>query len=117
MQVQNGYKIKKETLFGTKTPTPKQKDIRKQQSHDSRLITSIGTVQDAANMAAYKVADAENKSVLAAESVREAEILLKKAEDADSMLKLLKEIYEQCNTRNTYSHYNPFQFSQYIDKS
>ncbi|KAK8584876.1 hypothetical protein V6N13_138821 [Hibiscus sabdariffa] len=88
-KVQNCYKIKEDTLMGVETPTPKQKDIRFRQN-------SGETVEEAAITAAYKVAEAENKSFLAAEAVKEAERVSKMAEDTDSMLQLVKEIYEQC---------------------
>lgn len=96
MQVLNGYKIKKETPLAVKTPSPKQKDIRSRQSQNSGLKNSTESVQDAADTAAYKVADAENKSFLAAEAVKEAERISKMAEDTESMLQLVKEMYEQC---------------------
>lgn len=54
-------------------------------------------MQEAATTAAYKVAEAENKSFLAAEAVKEAERVLRMAEDTDAMLQLVNEIYEQCN--------------------
>lgn len=99
MQVQNCYRIRKDTLLGTKTPTPKQKDVRPRHSLSSGLMTSE-TVDDAANAAAYRVADAENKAYMAAEAVKEAERISKMAEDTDSMLQLVKEIYERCNAEN-----------------
>lgn len=96
MQVLNGYKIKKETSLGVKTPSPKQKDIRSRQMQKSGLKNFTESVQDAADTAAYKVADAENKSFLAAEAVKEAERISKMAEDTESMLELVKELYEKC---------------------
>uniref|UniRef100_A0A2N9H5U0 MYB transcription factor n=1 Tax=Fagus sylvatica TaxID=28930 RepID=A0A2N9H5U0_FAGSY len=95
-KVQNCYRIRKDTLLGTKTPTPKQKDVRPRHSLSSGLMTSE-TVDDAANAAAYRVADAENKAYMAAEAVKEAERISKMAEDTDSMLQLVKEIYERCS--------------------
>ncbi|KAF3450575.1 hypothetical protein FNV43_RR06664 [Rhamnella rubrinervis] len=96
-KVQNGYKIKKETPLGIRTLTPKQKVVRSRRSQNSGLPISSETVKDAADSAAYKVADAENKSFLAAEAVREAERISKMAEDTESMLQLMREIYEQCS--------------------
>ncbi|GMI82150.1 hypothetical protein like AT1G17520 [Hibiscus trionum] len=93
-KVQNCYKIKEDTLMGAETPTPKQKDIRLRQN-------SGEMVEEAAITAAYKVAEAENKSFLAAEAVKEAERVSKMAEDTDSMLQLVKEIYEQCSRGET----------------
>ncbi|KAE7999076.1 hypothetical protein FH972_003557 [Carpinus fangiana] len=96
-KVQNCYKIIKDTELGTKTPSPKQKDVRPRQSLSSGLMTTSETVDDAANAAAYRVADAENKAYMAAEAVKEAERISKLAEDADSMLQLVKDIYERCS--------------------
>ncbi|XVF74374.1 hypothetical protein PTKIN_Ptkin13bG0105400 [Pterospermum kingtungense] len=94
-KIQNCYKISKDTMMGTKTPTPKPKDIRLRRN--SSPLNSGETVEEAAITAAYKVAEAENKSFLAAEAVKEAERVSKMAEDTDSMLQLVKEIYEQCS--------------------
>ncbi|KAG2728763.1 hypothetical protein I3843_01G214200 [Carya illinoinensis] len=96
-KVQNCYKIRKETVLGTKTPSPKQRDVKPRQSLSSGLMTTSETVDDAANAAAYRVADAENKAYMAAEAVKEAERISKMAEDTDSMLQLVKEIYERCS--------------------
>lgn len=104
MQVQNCYKIRKQTLFGTKIPSPKQKDVKPRQSLKSGLMITSETVDDAANAAAYRVADAENKAYMAAEAVKEAERISKMAEDTDSMLQLVKEIYERCNAENTFTY-------------
>lgn len=93
----NGFKMRKETQLGTRTPSPKQKDVRPRQSLSSGLMTTSETVDDAANAAAYRVADAENKAYMAAEAVKEAERISKMAEDADSMVQLMREIYERCS--------------------
>ncbi|KAJ7946590.1 Telomere repeat-binding factor like [Quillaja saponaria] len=96
-KVQNCYKIKKDTLLGTRTPAPKQKDVRPRQSPTSGLLTSNVTVKDAANTAACRVADAEYKSYLAADAVRDAERTSKLSEDTHSMLQLLNKIWERCS--------------------
>lgn len=57
-------------------------------------------MEEAAVAAAYKVAEAENKSFVAAEAVKEAERVSKMAEDADSFLQLAKDIYDRCNDKN-----------------
>lgn len=54
------------------------------------------TLEEAAASAAYKIADAENKSFVAAEAVKEAERVTKMAEDVDLLLQLVDEIYDQC---------------------
>ncbi|KAJ6331040.1 hypothetical protein OIU76_009606 [Salix suchowensis] len=89
-KVQNSYKIKKVSSFGTKTPTPK-KEVR------PKPVPEAGdTVEGAANDAAYSVAEAENKSFVATEAVKESERVSKMAEDADSLLQLANEILEKC---------------------
>ncbi|PNT31755.1 hypothetical protein POPTR_006G147400v4 [Populus trichocarpa] len=89
-KVQNCYKIKKVSSFGTKTPTPK-KEVRPKSVHDTG-----DTVEGAANDAAYSVAEAENKSFVATEAVKESERVSKMSEDADSLLQLANEILEKC---------------------
>ncbi|XP_039004502.1 telomere repeat-binding factor 4-like [Hibiscus syriacus] len=98
-KAQNCYKIKEDTLIGTETPIPKQKNIRLRQNFGAG--SSGETVEAAAITAAYKVVEAENKSFLAAEAMKEAERVSKMAEDTDSMLQLVKEIYEQCSRGET----------------
>jgi myb proto-oncogene protein len=82
MQVQNCYKMKNDA--SSLTPTVKAGD----------------TVEEAAEAAAYKIAEAENKSFVAAEAVKEAERISEIAEDADSLLQLAKEIFEKCNIQS-----------------
>ncbi|KAE9448788.1 hypothetical protein C3L33_19298, partial [Rhododendron williamsianum] len=98
IEVQNCYKIKKDVSHGAKTitATPKPKDIRPRQSQTTTSYLG-DTVEEAAVAAAYKVAEAENKSFVAAEAVKEAERVAKMAEDADSYLQLAKEIFEKCS--------------------
>ncbi|GAV84928.1 Myb_DNA-binding domain-containing protein/Linker_histone domain-containing protein [Cephalotus follicularis] len=97
-KVQKCYKIKKDTVLGAKTTYPKQEDVRPRQPQNLGL-TSGDTVEELAINAAYKVAEAENKSFLAADAVKEAERVAKIAEDTESMLQLAKEIYEACSYR------------------
>ncbi|CAL5437987.1 unnamed protein product [Camellia sinensis] len=98
-EVQNCYKIKRDVLVVAKTPTPKPKDtIRPRQSQTTGYLGD--TVEEAAVGAAYKVAEAENKSFVAAEAVKEAERVSRMAEDTDSLLQLAKEIFEKCNSEN-----------------
>ncbi|GLT61252.1 hypothetical protein SLA2020_339740 [Shorea laevis] len=78
-KVQNCYRMKNDAPSGT--PTTKAGD----------------TVEEAAEAAAYKIAEAENKSVVAAEAVKEAERISEMAEDTDSLLQLAKEIFEKCS--------------------
>lgn len=104
MQVQNCYKIKKDPLHGIKTPTMKQKDVRQKPLQSPSLVNSGDTVEDAALDAAYRVAEAENKSFVAAEAVKESERVSKLAEDTDSMLQLINEIFEKCKTQIFHFH-------------
>lgn len=99
MQVQNCFKIKEITSFGTKTPAPKEQDVRPRQLQPV-VNTNFGeTVDEAAVAAAYKIAEAENKSFVAAEAVKEAERVSKMAEDADAMLQLALGILEKCTVK------------------
>ncbi|KAG5225541.1 hypothetical protein OIU76_026607 [Salix suchowensis] len=95
-KVQNCYKIKKSSSFGTKTPTPKQKEMRPKPVQNIDHINSGDTVTEAADDAAYMVAEAENKSFVATEAVKESERVSKMAEDANSLLQLANEILEKC---------------------
>lgn len=96
VQIKNCYKIT-DTGLGTKTPSPKQKDVRPRPSQHSSIIIPSQTIEDVALSAAYMIADAESKSFLAAEAVKEAERVSKMAEDAEAVLHLIKEIYEHCS--------------------
>ncbi|KAJ6355673.1 hypothetical protein OIU77_006118 [Salix suchowensis] len=96
-KVQNCYKIKKSSSFGTKTPTPKQKEMRPKPVQNIDHINSGDTVTEAADDAAYMVAEAENKSFVATEAVKESERVSKMAEDANSLLQLANEILEKCS--------------------
>ncbi|OAY27100.1 telomere repeat-binding factor 4 [Manihot esculenta] len=96
-KVQNFYKIKNSSPSGTKIPTPKQKSIQPRPLHSVGCINSGGTMEEAAVAAAYRIAEAENKSFVAAEAVKEAERVSKMAEDTDSLLQLAKEIFEKCS--------------------
>ena len=57
----------------------KQKDIWQHQPQASSIVPSHETTKDAVDTAAYRRAEAENKSFLAAEAPREAERLAKSA--------------------------------------
>lgn len=101
MQVQDRYWIRKVETFGSKTPSPKQKGMQLKQLHSCDNITS-DSVEEASVTAAYLIAEAENKSFVAAEAVKEAERVSKMAEDTDSLLQLAKEIFERCNMCTVY---------------
>ncbi|QCE02225.1 myb proto-oncogene protein [Vigna unguiculata] len=67
-KVQNCYKIKKDVSSGAKSPPPKPKDVRplqlqpqpERQSPASVITASNETIKEAADTAAYRVADAES---------------------------------------------------------
>lgn len=80
----------------TKVPTPKQNDVRSWPVPNLAVQVSCGTAEEAARIAADKIADAEDKRCLEVEAVKDAEMKSKMAEEAESMLLLVKEIYEQC---------------------
>ena len=98
MQGQKGYKLK-ESTFAIKTPIPKQKNP----AHRSKLRHSSGpcnsanrSIEEAADTIAYKIAEAEAKSFLASEAVKEAEKILSMQEEAESLVLLADEILERC---------------------
>ncbi|KAL7152380.1 hypothetical protein ABFS83_04G093300 [Erythranthe nasuta] len=93
-KVPKGYKIK-EAETGTKTPTPQQHDVRSRPRQDSTPTIIVDTVEEAAKIAADLIAEAEYKSLLAAEAVKEAEKLSLIADNADVLLRSLKEILDE----------------------
>ncbi|KAF6152300.1 hypothetical protein GIB67_005954 [Kingdonia uniflora] len=96
-KVGNCYKILKDVTFGTRTPTPKLREIRPKLSQEPGISSFEEAVEEAAKTAAYKIAEAENKSFLAAEAVKEAERVSKLSADTDALLQLFQEIQEQCS--------------------
>ncbi|KAK9060821.1 hypothetical protein SSX86_021527 [Deinandra increscens subsp. villosa] len=95
-KVQNCYRLRREVLNGTKGPITKPKEVWPRLSIP--FNSHLGeTLEEAAVAAAYKVAEAENKSFVAAEAVKEAERVSKMAEEAEAFLQLAKEIYERCS--------------------
>ncbi|XP_076931624.1 telomere repeat-binding factor 4-like [Bidens hawaiensis] len=95
-KVQNCYRLRSGAVNGTQGPIPKPKETwpRLSTTYNSHLGE---TLEEAAVAAAYKVAEAENKSFVAAEAVKEAERVSKLAEEAEAFLQLAKEIYERCS--------------------
>ncbi|GMI94894.1 hypothetical protein like AT1G72740 [Hibiscus trionum] len=95
-KVHNRYKVRKDETFGKKTLSPEQKGMRPKQLQNTDHIT-CDAVEEASVTAAYLIVEAENKSFLAAEAVKEAERVSKMAEDTESFLQLAKEIFETCS--------------------
>ncbi|KAL0337261.1 UNVERIFIED_CONTAM: Telomere repeat-binding factor 4 [Sesamum calycinum] len=92
-KVQNCYRLKRDSHVDAKSPAMRQTDTR------PRQVQSIGylgdTVEDAAISAAYKIAEAENKSFVAAEAVKEAERVSTMAEDMESLLQFATDCFDQ----------------------
>lgn len=94
LQIENSYRIKKEVLEKAKTATSKQKHVGPRQFPNSAYLGE--TAEEAAITAAYKVAEAENKSFVAAEAAKEAERVSKMEEDSDNSLQVYKDIFDKC---------------------
>ncbi|KAL2479210.1 Telomere repeat-binding factor 5 [Forsythia ovata] len=95
-KIQNCYRIKRDSLADTKTPTTGQKDFRPRQAQSIGYLGD--TVEEAAVAAAYKIAEAENKSFVAAEAVKEAERVSGMAEDMNSLLQFALDVFEQSSS-------------------
>ncbi|KAL3642780.1 hypothetical protein CASFOL_013595 [Castilleja foliolosa] len=97
-KVQNYYKIKTDAQVETKVSTAStiQKDPQRPRPLVVQSIGYLGeTVEEASVCAAYKIAEAENKSFVAAESVREAERVSAMAEEMESFLQFAMDCYDQ----------------------
>ncbi|CAA2964902.1 telomere repeat-binding factor 4-like [Olea europaea subsp. europaea] len=99
-KVQDRYKIK-DAALGTDTPMPKEREVQPSPSQNSPSIISE-KIKDASAIAAQKIAEAQNKSLMVAEAVKEAGRISEMAEDADSVLLYFKEILEQCSQGKTF---------------
>ncbi|CAN6457039.1 unnamed protein product [Victoria cruziana] len=100
-KVHNGYRLTSSSLV-TRTLTPKQTDPHRRgklQQSSAVVASSDKDIEEAATSIAYKIADAESKSLLAYRAVVEAERVQRLAEKTDAMLQLAKEFYEQCRVR------------------
>lgn len=58
-------------------------------------------LEESARAAAHSIAEAEYRSYLAAEQMKEAERIYFMAENTESMMQLANEILEQCNIQNS----------------
>ncbi|KAL3332354.1 hypothetical protein AABB24_032774 [Solanum stoloniferum] len=95
-KIENSYRIKQEVLEKTKTAaTPKQKHVGPRQFPNNAYLGD--TAEEAAITAAYKVAEAENKSFVAAEAAKEAERVSKMEEDSDNSLQIYKDLFDKCS--------------------
>ncbi|XP_050364448.1 single myb histone 4-like [Argentina anserina] len=115
---QNGFKIKSDSSGQTKASLPpkhkdpppapnapkqndttlalKQNDVQPTQLQSPADVIPYETVEEAAVAAAYKIADAENKSFVAAEAVKESERVSQMFEDTNSVLQLADEFLKKC---------------------
>ncbi|CAH8359274.1 unnamed protein product [Eruca vesicaria subsp. sativa] len=95
----NFYKLpdRSETTTRT-TPTPRLKEtnIKPRQSNNQPPAVSQEMIDEAAITAACKVVEAENKINVAKVAVEELEKTTKLADETDLLLKLAKELHEQC---------------------
>ncbi|GFQ05278.1 single myb histone 4 [Phtheirospermum japonicum] len=102
-KAENRYKIKGGAPLDTRSPKPPVQDPMPPppppQQQPKPPVLGIGylgdTVEEAAVAAAYKIAEAENKSFVAAESVKEAERVAAIAEEMDALLQFALECYEK----------------------
>ncbi|KAL3825314.1 hypothetical protein ACJIZ3_021343 [Penstemon smallii] len=96
-KIQNRYKTKKDTPTDTKTLANKQ-----QKEPEFKPGQSIGgleeTVEEAVISAAYRIAEAENKSFVAAQTVIEAERIFTMAEEVESLLQFATDCFNQCES-------------------
>lgn len=93
MQVEQRFKIKNS---GSRIPTPRQRDAKPGTSRKSGLLDPA-TLEGAVSIASNRIADAEHKSCVAVEAVKESEDIAELAEEAELMLEIAKGIWEQCH--------------------
>lgn len=94
-KVDSLYRLKNNNTMETNASN--QKDIWAKQ-HLSAVYSKAGeSLEEAAKTAAFKVVEAEDKSCMAAEAVKELEKFTKMAEETDSILQLAKEIFDRCS--------------------
>ncbi|KAK9948010.1 hypothetical protein M0R45_003601 [Rubus argutus] len=77
-------------------PAPKQNDVQPTQLQSPGDVIPYESVEEAAVAAAYKIAEAENKSFVAAEAVKESERVSQMFEDTNSVLQLAEEFLKKC---------------------
>ncbi|CAI0627931.1 unnamed protein product [Linum tenue] len=106
-KIQNSYRFKESdptTVTNappvTQASSPK-KEVKPIPLKSTDLVTSDETVEEAAVSAAYRIAEAENKSFVAAEAVKEVERILEFAEESESNLQLANQIFEKCSQGET----------------
>ncbi|KAI5413703.1 hypothetical protein KIW84_058026 [Lathyrus oleraceus] len=98
-KVQNCYKIKDtpvETKPAVDSKPPAPKEMNSPAPEASSTSAFDNAMREASEIVAYRIADAENKSFLAAEAVKETERYAKFVEENDAMLKFAEELLEKC---------------------
>ncbi|XP_074280738.1 telomere repeat-binding factor 4-like [Silene latifolia] len=104
--VQQGRIEKVESCYRLKNTSLAETNPRTQKDMWSRLplipvhVKMGESLEEAAKTAAYKVAEAEEKTYFAVLCVREAERLSRLQEEADSVLQLAQELYDGCRSNN-----------------
>uniref|UniRef100_A0A7C8ZI41 MYB transcription factor n=1 Tax=Opuntia streptacantha TaxID=393608 RepID=A0A7C8ZI41_OPUST len=93
-KVEGFYRIKNRSLVEANTNI--RKDNAPMQPLSVAQMKAGESLEEAAKTAAYKVVEAENKSFVAAEAVKEAERISRMAEETDTILQLAKEIFQRC---------------------
>ncbi|KAK9697251.1 hypothetical protein RND81_08G025000 [Saponaria officinalis] len=97
-KVENCYRLTKSSL--AETNTINRKDVFPKQPVIPAYLKMGESLEEAAKTAAYKVAEAEEKTHIAALSVREAERLSKMQEEADAIFQLAQEIHDRCHSND-----------------
>ncbi|XP_058748938.1 telomere repeat-binding factor 4-like [Vicia villosa] len=98
-KVQNSYKIKDtsaETKPDVDSKPPAPKEMNSPAPAASNTSAFDNAMREASEIVAFRIADAENKSFLAAEAVKETERYAKFVEENDAMLKFAEELLEKC---------------------
>lgn len=91
---------------------PAQREGKPQQPQTNGQPSFNMEMEEASISAAYMIVDAENKSFLASEAVKESERVMKMCEDAECFLLLAKEIHERCNNRQCIFTFSYFHVSK-----
>ncbi|KAK7261679.1 hypothetical protein RIF29_27995 [Crotalaria pallida] len=95
-KVENGFKIKEETPSDAISPVaPQPNEAYPQQYPTYNFMSYSEAMQEAIETAAYRIAEAQNKEYLASEAFKEVEKLTQMAEDNESVIQMLTEMYEQ----------------------
>ncbi|KAM7257314.1 hypothetical protein ACFE04_013055 [Oxalis oulophora] len=116
LKMSQSYKLKNDEPFVTTQPLPNQNRTQLQGTayksaaeeleaelleedvsceYTAEMVAKV--VENAVAEAANEIADAENKSYVAAEAVKEEDRVARMAEETESVLQLANEIFKKCN--------------------